>query len=194
MGWTVPYHTHSRDQLVEWLLREQNNTGHCEIIDHARRGNALYAVFQHRPAQYRFIVVFLLQGPAPASRRGGDHAWGYKDMDESMGPYHYDCPERLLRQSDVDDANAVEWREACRRHRRERAQLCQLAKACQPGDRIQLKAGFSREGPLTIAVIFVRTHTATFFIGKDLEGKLWRYRWNNVVIDSVSLAAASDVA
>ena len=131
-------------------------------------------------------MVFLLQGPTPAARHDGDHDWGYKDMDESMGPCYYDCPERLMRQSDVDDANAVEWREACRHKRRERAQLRQLLKACRPGDRLQLKTGWSREGPLTATVIFVRHHTSTFFIGKDQDGKRWRYRWGNVVISDSS--------
>ena len=194
MGWTVPYHTHSRDQLVDWLLHHQNEPGHCEIIDHSRRGNVLYTVFRHIPKQYRFIVVFLLEGPSPAARRAGDRAWGYKDMDESMGPGVCDCPERLLRQSDVQTPNAVEWREACRRERRERAERRQLSKTCRCGDRLRYKAGWTQEGQLTGTVIFMRHHSATFFVGKDLEGKLWRYRWSSIVIDDTSKAAASDAA
>ena len=41
--------------------------------------------------------------------------FGYKDMDESMGPYNYDCPDRildLLTKTDSESAN--EWREKCR--------------------------------------------------------------------------------
>ncbi|QEA38628.1 hypothetical protein FGL86_05735 [Pistricoccus aurantiacus] len=194
MGWTIPHSMNSRDQLVEWLLREQNNPGHCEIIDHSRRGNVLYTVFRHLPKQYRFIVVFLLEGPTPASRRAGDCSWGYRDMDESMGPFVYDCPERLLRQSDLQDDQAVEWREHCRRQRRERAARRKLASECRAGDRLQLKAGCDRDGQPTATVVFVRAHTATFFIGKDTDGKPWRYRWSSVVIDTPLKASSRDAA
>lgn len=182
MGWTIPHSTNSRDQLVEWILSEQNNPGHCEIIDHSRRGNVLYTVFWHIPKQCRFIVVFLLEGPTPAARRAGDFSWGYRDMDESTGPYVYDCPERLLSQSDLQDDQAVEWRERCRRQRRERVMQRKLASECRAGEHLQLKAGFGHDGKRAMTVIFVRAHTATFFIGKDADGKLWRYRWDRVVV------------
>lgn len=194
MGWTTPHSTDSRDQLVEWLLREQNNPGHCEIIDHSRRGSVLYTVFRHIPKRYRFIVVFLLEGPTPAARRAGDRSWGYRDMDESMGPFVYDCPERLLRQSDLQDDRAVEWRESCRRQRWEHAARRKLASECRAGDCLQLEAGCDHDGQLTTTVIFVRAHTATFFIGKDTDGKLWRYRWDRVVFTAPAVTAETDVA
>lgn len=54
----------------------------------------------------------------------GYHNFGYKDMDETMGPYVARCPERILRQlSPLDQIephygssyhNARKWRKACR--------------------------------------------------------------------------------
>lgn len=42
--------------------------------------------------------------------------FGYKIMDESMGPYYYDCPINILNLlSDTDDEYAIKWRENCRR-------------------------------------------------------------------------------
>ena len=194
MGWSVPYHTHSRDELVDWLLQHQNEPGHCEIIDHSRRSNVLYALFRHVSKRYRFIVAFLLEGPSPDARRAGDRSWGYKDIDESSGPRVYDCPERLLRQSDAQDTNAIAWREACRRERREQAERRRLSKACRPGDRLRYRACWNQDGSLIGTVIFVHHHTSTFFVGKDLEGKLWRYRWSAVVTGDTSEAANSDAA
>lgn len=38
----------------------------------------------------------------------------YKDMDETMGPYAYKCPEKILRMlTPTDNENANEWRDKC---------------------------------------------------------------------------------
>ncbi|MCL6560684.1 MAG: hypothetical protein K6U74_18200, partial [Firmicutes bacterium] len=40
--------------------------------------------------------------------------FGYKDMEESMGPYQYDCPERILRLlTPTENEYALKWREKC---------------------------------------------------------------------------------
>jgi hypothetical protein len=42
------------------------------------------------------------------------HNFGYKDMDETMGPYFYDCPERILKLlTPTENEYALEWREKC---------------------------------------------------------------------------------
>lgn len=42
------------------------------------------------------------------------HNFGYKDMDETMGPCYYDCPEYILRLlSPTDNKEALLWRERC---------------------------------------------------------------------------------
>ena len=47
--------------------------------------------------------------------------WGYKDMDETMGPYYYDCPKAILDMlTPTDNDTANEWREACRRNMAEK--------------------------------------------------------------------------
>lgn len=38
----------------------------------------------------------------------------YKDMDESMGPYHTNCPERILKLlTSTEHEYAIEWRQRC---------------------------------------------------------------------------------
>ncbi|NSW83918.1 MAG: hypothetical protein HPY90_11735 [Syntrophothermus sp.] len=40
--------------------------------------------------------------------------FGYKDMAEEMGPYFYNCPERILELlTPTDDEWALKWRETC---------------------------------------------------------------------------------
>jgi hypothetical protein len=42
----------------------------------------------------------------------------YKDMDDTMIPYNYDCPISILNLlTPTDDANANEWRRLCREHK-----------------------------------------------------------------------------
>ena len=39
----------------------------------------------------------------------------YKDMDEGMGPFYYDCPERILNLlTRTDSESALKWRAQCR--------------------------------------------------------------------------------
>lgn len=43
------------------------------------------------------------------------YIFGYKDMEESMGPYSYDCPAAVLDLlTTTDNANALGWRAKCR--------------------------------------------------------------------------------
>ena len=39
---------------------------------------------------------------------------GFKVMDESMGPFYYNCPKKILKMlSPTEYENAIEWREEC---------------------------------------------------------------------------------
>jgi len=44
----------------------------------------------------------------------GRFNFGYKDMSEDMGPFMYECPERILRLlTPTDNEYALEWRRKC---------------------------------------------------------------------------------
>jgi hypothetical protein len=90
MGWTFTLGA-TKDDVVGELLDGSST------LDHELRGDVLWAVveFDHQ----RVIACFLLQD-------NGD-GWGYKDMDESMHPPHYDCPLRLL---EITPVTCEEWR------------------------------------------------------------------------------------
>lgn len=46
----------------------------------------------------------------------------YKPMDETMGPYYWDCPKRILDLlSPTDNEVALNWRQSCRDKRERRA-------------------------------------------------------------------------
>ena len=46
-------------------------------------------------------------------------AWGYKDMEESMGPYYFSCPKKYLDMVPLDQFGGnAEWREQVIGHHR----------------------------------------------------------------------------
>lgn len=83
------------------------------VVDQSTRGSVWYAIGRiDRPNEppVFYGLVWL------TSRRGGQ--FGYKDMDETCGPYYWDCPARLLDQLDKLAPNpgqsAIDWRAKCR--------------------------------------------------------------------------------
>lgn len=69
--------------------------------------SALYTVEERKDNGARYIGVYVL------SRQGGE--WGYKSMDESMGPYYFDCPLKFLDMvPEPESQYAKEWRQKVR--------------------------------------------------------------------------------
>lgn len=55
------------------------------------------------------------------------HNFGYKEMDEGMGPYYYNCPPEILDLlSETDNVNALGWRERCRENAKKSARKKKL--------------------------------------------------------------------
>lgn len=80
-------------------------------LDYAVKGNELWILFEvienhdSKLADKRQVTVLLyLLEP-------GSDGWGYKPMDESMGPYFYKCPKTWERQlTEPPTPAAAEWR------------------------------------------------------------------------------------
>lgn len=107
MGWLFGWNT--RRQLIDHLV----HTNGVKTLKHCFKGNNMWAVQEGTKqdgSTIRFIALYLLR----SSRDG----WGYKDMDESAGPYYYNCPPGYLDMvKDVEPIGyAKEWREKVRRY------------------------------------------------------------------------------
>lgn len=131
MGWDFCAYT--KEELTETLLKESSFS---IKIDHAVVGNHLWVVEGIKGTGSREIVLFLLA----QTRQYGGCKWGYKDIPEKFGPYYYDCPERLLAQTTVQND---EWRElrkdwlACKAERKARAAVLKV------GTQVRVRPGFS---------------------------------------------------
>ena len=107
MGWTFSPMWATRKELVEERIESETYNGTTRtVFKHCLRGNVLWTVWDisyddGRPDK-RFIGCDLLQNG------GADSGWGYKDMDESCGPYYYTCPLGYLK---ITPVNNQAWRD-----------------------------------------------------------------------------------
>ena len=77
----------------------------------------------------RFIGCDLLR----YSNYRNSHSWGYKDMDESMGPYIYNCPLSYLPMVPCPGGCAEEWRKGVLEHHRIRQEKLKAKRAKAKG-------------------------------------------------------------
>lgn len=127
MGWLFRADI-TRRELVDkrtrsWATAGPNNTAVSTVcLAHCYRGNlysgVLWGVWertftrngeQAQPVE-RWITCDLL-------RHQRDCGWGYKDLDESMHPFHYSCPLGYLEKVSIETYGGnVEWREGVREY------------------------------------------------------------------------------
>lgn len=146
MGWTY-FASNGRDTitLLKNEINEDGTFAKWEWLDHATKGNVVYAVVKKTPkaenndttyvhdadGSFRFILVLL------TSRKGeAGYDFGYKDITEAMGPVDKDCPKRLLQLAsplrDDYQGHARAWRQSCRDKRKDDA--TSKSKRPKPGD------------------------------------------------------------
>ena len=138
MGWTS-FQINKTTKTIDVLRQElqQDDQGKTrarfELLDGVMRGATFYGVMQltfwdnstpdgstrERVMTYGIVVHTERKNTYPASQYVDFY---YKDMDESMQPYSYDCPIRLLDLLDKlapvtePASGAYKWRAACRAH------------------------------------------------------------------------------
>lgn len=134
MGWTGQHATHYKNGKIDRkaecdaYFMEDLNKGHFNVLKSSMVGSTYYAavqrvvkyigkgengeeIYESLPENERttFGAVFLTSTDAKDYFN-----FSYKDMDESMGPGHCDCPKSILDLlSPTNDEYANEWRKAC---------------------------------------------------------------------------------
>lgn len=173
MGWL--FGEPSKESLIERCLRGGAHPTGYTAIAHSVVGNHLWAVFEREPGQpdhveyngrtysrpARLLVLYLLAH----SRRHG--CWGYKDMDESMGPCYYDCPLKFLDMVPDPGGYATEWREKVRSFHAAKNDKRQLIKLLRTGTRLKLIDGCR---PPVVTVLYTKPQ----IIGEDEHGRRYR--------------------
>lgn len=113
MGWTGCNDWRTANDVRDDILRDHRREG--EVVDSASTqfGRHLWVAWTNDRAPLLpdggrtvYLTLYLIE----VDRDGGR----YKPIDESMGPYYYDVPARLLRVSTPTNPG---WRETCARLR-----------------------------------------------------------------------------
>lgn len=153
MGWY--FGKRSRADLITHLTNPAQRSPSSECLAHAVVGGVLWSVWKTPRAT--FIECDLIQ----SDRRSG--TWGYKPMDEGMGPCYYSCPLRFL---DMAPVACADWRENVRAWHAERSAQRAIARRMRIGSILTLKEGYS---PSSIRVVSVKP-----LFGCGSDGRLYR--------------------
>ncbi|MGP3953467.1 DUF6927 domain-containing protein [Streptomyces sp. 7N604] len=129
MGWTFYHRDKGVESNAEHFAKELDDR--YEIIAHGTVDHVFYAAVRDRETGKVFAYVALTHW-----RRDANYNFGYKDMDENMGPGDCKAPEAVLDAlTPTTHKYALQWRANCRRHHDQRAFL---RKQLKPGTRLRL--------------------------------------------------------
>lgn len=137
MGWY--FGSSSRAAVIDELTRPYSSPPVSRTtLAKFTSGNTLWTVEEVTNTEtgvvQRFIGCYLMAG-----RQGSANGWGYKPMEESMGPVQISCPLKFLEMTPVADA---EWREKVKAFHARRRSILGL----KPGETVRLIAGCSING------------------------------------------------
>lgn len=102
MGWTFPYSTTTKKRLVDEILSDYRHHPNWKIIKTALVGSCFWMALHSLKTDEKFIVLYLMEKH--------DGTYGYKDMDETMHPFFYNCPVSLLDMTTSPKNEANPWR------------------------------------------------------------------------------------
>ena len=116
MGWTYTYKERGisvKDFFAhefDYQKSDEEGGKYGKVVDCSASLSEAYLAYEigdHNGKQ-RVIAIVCLMHHAPKSA----YNLGYKDMDESMGPYNYNCPKRILDLlTPTEYEQAREWRQ-----------------------------------------------------------------------------------
>lgn len=111
MGWSFCFaHTEKRHIIEDRIKGFTGEKYKVEFLDHSVVGNHLWKVGKSTNLETGFSDLWI--GLDLLSKSKYDRCWGYKDMEESMGPYFYDCPLKFLKMVPPPDSKSADgWRE-----------------------------------------------------------------------------------
>lgn len=115
MGWTEIYREKPdtvsvRASVMRELFNEDGFTHPTKVLKHRMIGTTWYALVetqQEDGSSYKWFVICLTEW----SKKDG--ILRYKMMDNSCGPYYYDCPISWFKGVPVYNEHDREWRDGC---------------------------------------------------------------------------------
>ncbi|MEO9191632.1 MAG: hypothetical protein ABI224_16750, partial [Acetobacteraceae bacterium] len=115
MGWLFLHHKLRHQTPAEYVTQHfthDNGTTSATVLATATVGGTIYAAIRNADTStgksYVFAAVILF-------RNNEKDGFGYKELDEGMGPCEVDCPDRIMRllspiEEIPDPGYAAHWR------------------------------------------------------------------------------------
>ena len=112
MGWVWYMATHYKNGSVDRKAEMDSLfDDRYTVLKSSMVGRVYYAAIKHDDEVFGFVGL-------TATDMRQVYNFGYKDMDETMGPGYNDCPKGILDLlTPTDNVAANEWRAACAKHR-----------------------------------------------------------------------------
>ena len=126
MGWMFSHR--GRQPIKDWVVSHvncDNESGTWKVLDIAIKNfrtayMAVEITRKNPPIAPRVVAFVFLLGFRPKD----EFDTGYKDMDETMGPYEAECPARILdKLTPTDHEYALQWRAKCRENLAKKVKL-----------------------------------------------------------------------
>ena len=193
MGWLFGWD--SRQELVDHLLKEaltfKGPSSEHRVVAHTCVGNNLWAVCERwfppapgRPEKsYRYVLLCMMQ------RAGSPPDWGYKDVDEDMGPTEVSCPLKYLALAPLSEHQgeyARAWRLRVQEFWKRRHESQELARRLKIGDPFAWGSG---EKPKALKCVGFRR---SWIVGEDANGQ-WRLYGRSQIRPGVQVGAPTSV-
>ena len=158
MGWTFSTTTQTKAALIRHRIGPQTSNGR------------LWTVIAHRVTKEHLWKVIEITNPGlpPIRYIGldllmkGPNGYGYKDLDESAGPYAYDCPLSFLAMAPEQHKT---WRAKVREHHAFRRAQFDLIARTLIGSTIRLRHAAIPEFTLTSKTPLLGHYHGTLFRG-----------------------------
>lgn len=122
MGWTFynsDYYTKSgavdRKKECDLMVNVENDKRKQTVLKSVMVGSTYYAAVEdiHKETNERMVFAIVI---LTSSDKANGYNFGYKDLDEFMGPCASKCPNSILDLlSPTDHEGALAWRERCRK-------------------------------------------------------------------------------
>jgi hypothetical protein len=149
MGWLISYSDTKSETIARRTRTEvsADGTRRWSYPKSCVRGNCLWKIAVIEDMKdgewvevMRIIALDLLRSGGP------DMGWGYKDIDETMGPVETSCPISYLDMVPCPDSEyARKWRERVRERAAGKKAVTDVIRAMKIGDRLYLRKGCEPE-------------------------------------------------
>ena len=119
MGWTEYHATHYKNGKVDRkaeldaMYNWEDENRKVEVLKSSMVGSTYYAAVKscNKANGYERVGAAVC---LTSTNQKDYYNFAYKDMDETCGPYKYDCPKGILDLlSPTDNEYALEWRKQC---------------------------------------------------------------------------------